>query len=94
MAQVFKGTRDKKQGRKENATADQISAREDLAQARSQTRARKLDTRRKILLGGGLLALARAGDETATALVHKIINHQFRDIDQKAFEGWSVTSGE
>jgi hypothetical protein len=71
-----------------------MTARKELTDARQKTMVRKLDTRRKILLGGGLMALARSGDKEAQALVQKIIDHQSRVLDRKAFADWSVTNTE
>ena len=94
MAKIFKGNRNKTSRPQARATAEQMDARKELTDNRAASRARKLDTRRKILLGGGLMALARAGDRDALALVQKIIDHQSRDLDRKAFADWSVTNPE
>lgn len=94
MAQIFNGTRNKTDRPQKRATAEQMGARKELSDNREASRARKIDTRRKILLGGGLMALARAGDKDALTLMQKIIDHQSRDLDRKTFANWSVTNSE
>ena len=57
--------------------------------ARVNQSARKLDTKRKVVLGGLLLDAASKDDRFArvlTALLDRIV----RDQDRKAFEGWQV----
>ncbi|WP_246344243.1 mobilization protein [Acidocella aromatica] len=59
--------------------------------ARVNQSARKLDTKRKVVLGGLLLDAASKDDRFArvlTALLDRIV----RDQDRKAFEGWQVPS--
>ncbi|MEO0915700.1 MAG: hypothetical protein AAFY31_01775 [Pseudomonadota bacterium] len=63
--------------------------RKELTAARVRTKARKLDTRRKIVLGGGLIALARNGDTAAQQLIQKIIEHHDTERHQSPFDGWS-----
>ncbi len=73
---------------------DQAKARLQRARARSSTRTRKLDARRKIILGGALLERARRGgsaDSVAAAkLVRDIIEGLSRQNDLKAFEGFEL----
>lgn len=54
---------------------------------RDASRNRKLDTRRKVILGGALLDLA-ARDETGIAMIDRLIRNLSRPQDQLAFEGW------
>ena len=56
---------------------------------REATKARKLDTRRKIILGGALVDLALR-DSNAAAMVERLIRNLPREQDQKAFEGWDA----
>ena len=49
---------------------EQLKAQRQAALARGRTAARKLDTRRKIVLGGYVIARAREGDPWAAALLN------------------------
>lgn len=64
------------------------------AKARASARARKLDARRKIILGGALLERARRGGSAdgvaAAKLVQDIIEGLSRQNDLKAFEGFEL----
>ena len=60
---------------------------------REATRARKLDTRRKIILGGALVDLATR-DSNAAAVLDRLIRNLARAQDHKAFEGWDRTAGD
>ena len=53
------------------------------------TKSRKLDTRRKIILGGALVDLALR-DSNAAAMIERLIRNLPREQDQKAFEGWDA----
>ena len=71
--------------------AEQAKARLQALEARASQQARKLDTRRKVILGGLLLDAAEKDDRFArviTALMERIS----RDQDRKAFEGWQTPS--
>ncbi|WP_289044276.1 mobilization protein [uncultured Aliiroseovarius sp.] len=59
------------------------------AKAREATKQRKLDARRKIILGGALLDLA-GRDESAAAMVDRLLRNLPREQDRKAFDGWAV----
>ena len=67
---------------------DQARARLQALRNREAARERKLDTRRKVILGGALMDLA-ARDNNAAALLDRLIRTLLRDQDRKAFEGWS-----
>jgi hypothetical protein len=56
--------------------------------AREAVAIRKRDTRRKILLGGELIAAAKAGDQTALDLIRRFVVKQDKPHNRKAFEGW------
>ena len=56
---------------------------------REATKARKLDTRRKIILGGALVDLAMR-DSNAVAMIERLVRNLPRDQDRKAFEGWDA----
>lgn len=65
----------------------QAKARYEKTVARHSTAARKQETRRKIILGGGLVELAER-DQEANRVLSKIINNLSRVQDKKAFEDW------
>ena len=56
---------------------------------REATKTRKLDTRRKIILGGALVDLAMR-DSNAAAMIDRLVRNLPRDQDRKAFEGWDA----
>lgn len=56
---------------------------------REATKARKLDTRRKIILGGALVDLAER-DSNAAAMIERLVRNLPREQDRKAFDGWDV----
>lgn len=58
---------------------------------REATKARKLDTRRKIILGGALVDLAER-DSNAAAMIERLVRNLPREQDRKAFDGWDVKS--
>lgn len=58
---------------------------------REATKQRKLDTRRKVILGGALLDLAER-DSNAAAMLDRLIRNLPREQDRKAFAGWEGTS--
>lgn len=67
---------------------DQARARLLALRNREAARERKLDTRRKVILGSALMDLA-ARDTAAAALLDRLVRSLPRDQDRKAFEGWS-----
>ncbi|TNC45301.1 mobilization protein [Rubellimicrobium rubrum] len=76
----------------------QAKARLQALRNRAATQARKLDTRRKVILGGALVDLA-ARDATAAAMLDRLVRNLPREQDRRAFEGWSpkdaaATAGE
>jgi len=56
---------------------------------REATKARKLDTRRKIILGGALVDLAMR-DSNAADMIERLVRNLPREQDRKAFEGWDA----
>lgn len=69
----------------------QAKARLQALRNREATRQRKLDTRRKVILGGALIDLAER-DSGAAAMLDRLIRNLTRDQDRKAFDGWRGTS--
>lgn len=59
--------------------------------ARVNNAARKLDTKRKVVLGGLLLDAASKDDRFARVLT-ALLDRIARDQDRKAFEGWQAPS--
>ena len=64
---------------------EQAKAALDAIKAREAAADRKKDTRRKIVLGGALLELAKT-DKDASALVSRLVAGLARDHDKKLFE--------
>ena len=58
---------------------------------REATRQRKLDTRRKVILGGALLDLAER-DSGAAAMLDRLVRNLVREQDRKAFAEWTAPS--
>ncbi|WP_246082699.1 mobilization protein [Rubellimicrobium rubrum] len=65
----------------------QAKARLQALRNRAATEARKLDTRRKVILGGALVDLA-ARDQHAAAMLDRLVRNLPREQDRKAFVGW------
>ncbi len=66
---------------------EQAKARLQSLRARQATRERKLDTRRKVILGGALVELA-ARDDRARVMLERLVAGLSREHDRKAFERW------
>lgn len=66
----------------------QAKARLQALKNREATRQRKMDTRRKVILGGALLDLS-ARDSNAAAMLDRLIRNLPREQDRKAFDDWS-----
>ncbi len=71
---------------------EQARARLQALRARQATRERKLDTRRKVILGGALIELA-ARDQGARAMLDRLVDRLPREHDRKAFQGWDRPGG-
>lgn len=67
--------------------AEQAKARLQALEARLSQDERKRDTRRKIILGGLLLAAATKDDRYAK-VVSALLARIERDNDRRAFQGW------
>jgi len=72
---------------------EQAKARLQSARARKATKDRKLDARRKIILGGALIEKA-SRDPEATKLLMALVAGLARVQDRKAFDGWSPPAPE
>lgn len=66
---------------------DQARARLQALKNREAAKERKLDTRRKVILGGALTDLA-SRDDNARAMLDRLIRNLPREQDRKTFEGW------
>ena len=69
----------------------QAKARLTAAKNREASRQRKLDTRRKVILGGALMDLA-ARDDSAATMLDRLLRNLTRENDRKAFEAWAPPS--
>jgi len=67
----------------------QAKARLQAIRNRETTRQRKMDTRRKVILGGALLDLAER-DTNAAAMLDRLIRNLAREQDRKAFADWDA----
>lgn len=67
----------------------QARARLQALKNREATKSRKMDTRRKVILGGALVDLAER-DSSAAAMLDRLLRNLPRDQDRVAFEGWSL----
>ena len=54
---------------------------------REATKSRKMDTRRKVILGGALIDLAER-DSSAAAMLDRLLRNLPREQDRAAFDGW------
>ena len=68
---------------------EQAKARLQALRNREAARERKIDTRRKVILGGALMDLATR-DTNAAAMLDRLIRNLPREQDRKTFEGWSL----
>lgn len=68
----------------------QAKARLQALKNRETTRQRKMDTRRKVILGGALLDLAER-DTNAASMLDRLIRNLAREQDRKAFADWDET---
>jgi hypothetical protein len=69
----------------------QAKARLQALKNREATRQRKLETRRKVILGGALLDLAER-DSGAAAMLDRLVRNLAREQDRKAFADWDAPS--
>ena len=75
-------------GRPPAKTADQIKAQSDRKDAQQAEVKRRMDTRRKIILGGMLVELAKY-DPAARKLVQSLVENLERPSDLKPFKDWT-----
>ena len=75
-----------------DARIAQLQARRAAMLARERDRARQRDTRRKILIGAGLVALVREGD-TEAEQVYRRIRTGLDERSAKTFDGWEPAGG-
>lgn len=68
---------------------EQAKARLQALRNREAARERKIDTRRKVILGGALMDLATR-DSNAAAMLDRLIRNLPREQDRKTFEGWNL----
>ncbi len=68
---------------------EQAKARLQAAKARERTKARKLEARRKIILGGALIERAER-DPDAARFLAKLVTGLSRQQDRKTFAGWQA----
>lgn len=68
---------------------EQAKARLQAARARERTKSRKLEARRKIILGGALIERAER-DPAAAEMLAGLITGLSRAQDRKTFEGWQA----
>lgn len=71
----------------------QAKARLQALRNREAIRQRKLDTRRKVILGGALLDLAER-DSNAAVMLERLIRNLSREQDRKAFADWGTSGGD
>ena len=71
-----------------DAKKKQLEARAQRERQRLRQAERKADTRRKIALGGALIAAAR-DDQRVARYVRSLIEHM-PDRDKRAFDGWEM----
>ena len=72
---------------------EQARARLQALKNREATKSRKIDTRRKVILGGALMDLATR-DTGAAAMLDRLIRNLPREQDRKAFmEGGGIEGG-
>ena len=67
---------------------EQARARLQALRNREAARERKIDTRRKVILGGALMDLATR-DSNAAAMLDRLVRNLPREQDRKTFDGWS-----
>ena len=66
----------------------QAKARLQALKNREADKQRKLDTRRKVILGGALMDLAER-DDGARAMLDRLVRNLVRDQDRAVFAGWT-----
>ena len=72
---------------------EQARARLQALKNREATKQRKLDTRRKVILGGALVDLAER-DDGARAMLERLVRNLVREQDREVCDGWSVDAAD
>lgn len=85
MVQFIDDTAPKSQPRGKKQTEAQIDAAKELKEARAGADARRLETRRKVVIGGALMAMAKS-DPDAARILAQIKRSQVRPSERKLFE--------
>ena len=70
---------------------EQARARLQALRNREAARERKIDTHRKVILGGALMDLATR-DSNAATMLDRLIRNLPREQDRKTFDGWSLAA--
>lgn len=70
---------------------EQLKAKLQRLERRESEVERKMDTRRKVIIGGGLLERATR-DPAASAMLQAVLDDVSRENDKRAFEGWKKPS--
>ena len=70
----------------------QAKARLQALRNREATKQRKVDTRRKVILGGALVDLA-GRDDRAAEMLERLVRNLVREQDRAAFAGWDWRAG-
>ncbi|MFC0342561.1 mobilization protein [Paracoccus niistensis] len=68
---------------------EQAKARLQALRNREAAKERKIDTRRKVILGGALMDLATR-DNNAAVLLDRLVRNLPREQDRKTFDGWNL----
>ena len=68
---------------------EQARARLQALRNREAARERKIDTRRKVILGGALMDLA-GRDGNAAAMLDRLVRNLPREQDRKTFDSWTL----
>ena len=88
MARIINSTNDPGQLRPPRKLTDaQKKALNERRGAMEKKKARKLDTRRKVILGGALIARARAGQLDAQSMLQEIYD-TLPEREKSAFTDW------
>ncbi|KEJ87738.1 hypothetical protein [Sulfitobacter donghicola] len=85
MVKIITANTSKKQTKRVR-TATQEAAQAELDATRAATAARRQDTRRKVVIGGALMALADR-DPVATQMLEQLKANLTRPADKALFEG-------
>lgn len=85
MVKIITTNAPERQPKRIGQTAAQKAAKAELIAVRDADKARRLDTRRKVVIGAALMALAER-DEGAADMLASLKRNLTRDTDRKLFE--------